>query len=195
MANQGCFQEYLLDPAYNYGHDPVVCFGDDVTMLDATMLDATDQASGSLMDMQGCVPYDRTTHLRPVRHINVNANASFEDVVAMLDAPAIQRTPRTNVTPTASAPPNGPPAELTYSGLDDVRMQKAPVLDSLSRTCDMSTSERPRNSFTRPTQTQYAAVGDWERNRALLTKLYREENKTLEEVKFIMKEQYGFNAT
>ncbi|KAH8882937.1 hypothetical protein GQ53DRAFT_664917, partial [Thozetella sp. PMI_491] len=44
-------------------------------------------------------------------------------------------------------------------------------------------------------QQGYASDRDWERHKALITRLYRDENKTLKEVMAIMLYKHGFHAT
>jgi hypothetical protein len=44
-------------------------------------------------------------------------------------------------------------------------------------------------------QTQWAASKDWEDYRGPITRLYRDENRTLRETMRLMEEVYGFRAT
>ena len=44
-------------------------------------------------------------------------------------------------------------------------------------------------------QQGYASERDWERHKGLITRLYRDENKTLKEVMAIMYHRHGFHAT
>ena len=46
-----------------------------------------------------------------------------------------------------------------------------------------------------PVRNQYPTSEDWDTSRPIFTQLYRAENRTLSEVKAIMKDTYGFNAT
>lgn len=43
--------------------------------------------------------------------------------------------------------------------------------------------------------TQYATADDWKKYRSEITKLYCDDNKTLREVRVVMRKRYGFNAT
>lgn len=177
MAYVGGFQEHLLDPAFPF---------------DVMMLDAVDQADASLTDNGDHLPYDEITHLLPEFPAEANFNASDEDGMAMLDAPAFQHV---DSTPAAITQPCLLSPERRNPGLGEVTMQEAPVFPSAPETSDMSRNESHMNSMAFPTQPRYATAEDWERNRALFTSLYRDQNKTLKDVMAIMREKYGFNAT
>jgi hypothetical protein len=179
MAYAGCFQEHLLDPAFPFELSQNISFGDDVMMLDAV-----DQADASLIDNGGHLPYDE-----------VNFNASYEDSMAMLDAPAFQCTPHMDFTPAAITQSCLLSSETRNPGLGEVTIQETPVFRSAPETSDTSRNESHMNSTAFPTQFRYATAEDWERNRALFTWLYRDQNMTLKDVKAIMREKFGFNAT
>lgn len=190
MAYAGGFQEHLLDPAFPFELSQDISFRDDVMMLDAV-----DQADAFLADNGGHLPYNEITPLLPEFPIEANFNASYEDGMATLDAPAFQCTPHADFTPTAITQSCLLSPETRNPGLGEVTMQEAPVFRSAPETSDMSRNESHMNSTASPTQFRYATPEDWERNRALFTSLYRDQNMTLKDVKAIMREKYGFNAT
>ena len=190
MEYAGGFQEHLLDPAFPFELSQNFSFRDDVMMLDAV-----DQAGASLPDNGGHLPYDEITYLLPEFPIEANFNASYEDGMATLDAPAFQCTPHVDFTPAAITQSCLLSPEIRNPGLGEVTMQEAPVFRSAPEMSDMSRNESHMNSMAFPTRFRYATAEDWERNRALFTSLYRDQNMTLKDVKAIMREKYGFSAT
>jgi hypothetical protein len=187
MEYAGDFQEHLLDPAFPFELSQDTSFRGDVMMLDAV-----DQTGASLPDNGGHLPYDEITHLLPEFPIEANFNASYEDGMAMLDAPAFQCTPHVDFTPAAITQSCLLSPEMRNPGLGEVTMQEAPVFQSAPETSDMSRNESHMNNMASPTQ---LTAEDWERNRALFTWLYCDQNRTLKDVQAIMREKYGFNAT
>jgi hypothetical protein len=190
MAYAGGFQEHLLDPAFPFELSQDIPFRNDVMMLDAM-----GQADASLTDNDGHLPYDEITPFPPEFPIEANFNASYENSMATLDAPAFQCTPHVDLTPAAITQSCLLSPEIRNPGLGEVTMQEAPVFQSAPETSDISRNESRMNSMALPTQFRHATAEDWERNRALFTSLYRDQNMTLKEVKAIMREKYGFNAT
>jgi hypothetical protein len=190
MAYAGGFQEHLLDPAFPFELSQNISFRDDVMALDAV-----DQADASLTDNGGHLPYDEITHLLPEFPTEANFSASYEDSMALLDASAFQCTPHVDFTPTAITQSCLLSPEIRNPGLGEVNIQEAPVSRSAPETSDMPRNESLMNGMVFPTQFRYATAEDWERNRALFTWLYRDQNMTLKDVKAIMREKYAFNAT
>lgn len=251
MANGRIFQDRFPDPASLPQHDPELCFGDDVTVLDATdqalgfptdtrgypSLDnmaglpahfpiafdfntsntdvtAVPDASvfpsashvhnltgdvnrvlGSHVDAGSQLSQDYSTYPLPMSHFNADFGAGYNNGMALLNAPFLQSTPYMEFTPTAVAQPYHLLPEIPDSELDNVHMLEAPVFHATSGVCDRIISEKRTNSMNIPVRARYATAEDWERNRALFTRLYRDENKTLKEVKSIMEERHGFFAT
>jgi hypothetical protein len=159
------------------------------------MLDATDQALGSLLDKGGHLLYDHTAYLPPTFPVNVDFDASYRDCMAMLDGRAFQSIPYVGNTFQAVAQLHHLPPEMTYSGFDNVCVQEAPALHAPLDAFDTAISESQMTGLTLPIQPRYATTEDWERYRALITQLYRDKKKTLKEVKSIMTERHRFNAT
>jgi len=190
MAYAGGFQEHFLNPAF-----PFDLFQDISSRDDVTMFDAVDQAGASLTDIGGHLLYDEITPLLPDFPIEANFNASYEDDMATLDAPAFQCTPHVDFTPAAIAQACFLSPEIRNPGLGEVTMQEAPAFRSAPETSDMPRNESNMNSMAFPTQPRYATAEDWERNRALFTRLYCDQNMTLKDVRAIMRERHGFNAT
>lgn len=128
----------------------------------------------------------------PFEHVQ---NTSFGDDVMMLDTPAFQRTPQADFTPAAIAQSYLLSPETRNPGLGEACTPKALVFRSAPEASDISRNESHMNSVAFPIQVRYATAQDWERYRALFTRLYCDENMTLKDVMSIMKEKYGFNAT
>lgn len=190
MAYSGGFQEHLPVPAFPFERVQNTSFGGGVTMLDVM-----DEVLGSMMDMGGYLPDEHTTHHVPAVPVGGEGLAGCQDGMAMLDAPAFQRTPQADFTPTAIAQSYLLSPETRNPGLGEVRTPKAPVFRSPLEASDISRNESHTNSMASPIQVRYATAQDWERYRTLFTRLYRDENMTLKDVKSIMRERYGFNAT
>jgi hypothetical protein len=190
MAYGGGFQEHLLVPAFPFERVQNTSFGDGVMMLDVM-----DEVLESMMDMGGYLPDEHTTHHVPAVPVGGEGLAGCQNGMAMLDTPALQRTPQAGFTPTAIAQSYLLSPETRNPGLGEVRIPKAPVIRSAPETSDISRNESHMNSMASPIQVPYATAQDWERYRTLFTRLYCDENMTLKDVKRIMKEKYGFNAT
>jgi hypothetical protein len=62
--------------------------------------------------------------------------------------------------------------------------------DAQSARSESSSPGRPTPPVTYP-----PSAKDWENHRRIFTDLYRVENKTLDQVMEIMKNEYGFKAT
>ena len=184
----GSFQEHLLDATFPFEHDVDISLGDY-----ATLLDITSQVWGDGTGM-GCYPLsDISTPLQPM--VTTNGDAHQGGDVAMLDVPLFQCAPRTDRAPTAIIQPHVVLPEVSHAILNDIHMQEIRDLRDSSNACDRTASRDHTRSSACPLHHQYATTEDWNRQRGLFTKLYLEENKTLNEVKSILKEQYGFNAT
>lgn len=169
-------------------HGTDVAFADDVNMLDAT-----NQAFGYAADAESYIPFSHITPLPPAAAARFGA--LHEGDVINLDVPAVQGTSQMDPPPPATTLPHCPPPEMTYSALNDTPLQRAPGLHISSNTCKTTVGQDDVKGNADPQQTQYATAEDWNRHRETFTKLYLEENKTLNEVMSIMKEQYGFKAT
>jgi hypothetical protein len=190
MAYWGGFQEHLLVPAFPFERIQNTSFGDDVMMLDAM-----DEVLGSMMDMESYLPDEHTAHHVPAVPLGGEGRAGCQNGMAMLDTPAFQRTPQADFTPGAIAQSYLLSPETRNPGLGEAYTPKALVFRSAPEASDISRNESHMNSVASPIQVRYATAQDWEWYRALFTRLYCDENMTLEDVKSIMKEKYGFNAT
>jgi hypothetical protein len=187
MAYGGCFQEHLLVPAFPFEHVQHTPSGNNVMVLDVM-----DGVLGSMMDTGSYLPYEHTAHLVPAVPMGGEGLASCQNGIAMLDAPAFQYTPQADFAPAAIAQSYLLSPETGNPRLGEVHVPEAPEFRIAPKTSDIS---RSMNSTAFPIQVRYATAQDWERYRALFTRLYCDENMTLKDVKSIMKEKYGFNAT
>jgi hypothetical protein len=78
---------------------------------------------------------------------------------------------------------------------EDVQMRETSNCQSRMDSHPIATSDFSNGTLTLPAQNRDPTTEDWEFYRPILTRLYRDENQTLEEVKSIMKATYGFHAT
>jgi hypothetical protein len=78
---------------------------------------------------------------------------------------------------------------------EDVQMREASNFQSWMDSHSIVTSDFSNRTLALPSRNRYPAAEDWEFYRPILARLYRDENRTLEEVKSIMKATYGFHAT
>jgi hypothetical protein len=148
-----------------------------------------------MMDMGGYLPDGHTTYRVPAVPVGGEGLAGWQNGTAMLDAPAFQRAPQAGFTPAAIAQSYLLSPKTRNPELGEVHTPKAPVFQSASEASDISRNESHVNSMASPIQVPHATAQDWERYRTLFTRLYRDENMTLKDVKGIMKEEYSFNAT
>ena len=182
------FQECPLDANFPFEYDSDMFLADH-----ATLPDATSQVSGGVTDVGCYLPFYDNTPLQPVATTNMGALQGGD--VAMMDVPVFQCAPQTEPTSTAITQAHVVLPGRSHPALNDTHMQEVPVFDDSSNAWDMSANQDHPSSSTRPLHIRYPTMEDWNRHRGLFTKLYLEENKTLNEVKSILKEQYGFNAT
>jgi hypothetical protein len=91
--------------------------------------------------------------------------------------------------------PSDAPALNQESFEDDVQMRETSNYQSRMDSHPIATSDFSNRTLTLPARNRCPTTEDWESYRPILTQLYRDENRTLEEVKSIMKATYGFYAT
>ena len=180
MANGGGFQAHFFGPAFLSKPDSYLCFGD--------------EAVDSMLDTGG-LDYDNYANPLPVFPSDVSTNASYGDVMLAIAAPAFPSTQEVDNMPQVGIQSHLRPPRIAYPETGDVNVQEAPVGHVHPEVPDETINDSHTTDLTSPVRTRYAIAEDWELHRALFTRLYRDENKTLKEVKSIMKEKYGFNAT
>jgi hypothetical protein len=189
MTTGDDFQDHLFDPAFLSEPDSYLCFGDDMTMFDVP-----DQTVDSLPDTGG-LHYDNYANLMQMLPSDVSADAGYSDAMLAIAAPAFPSTREVDNMLNVGIQPHLRPPRIAYLETGDVNVQEAPVAQVHPEVPDGTIKDSNMTGLIFPVRTRYATADDWERHRALFTRLYRDENKTLKEVKSIMKEKYGFNAT
>jgi hypothetical protein len=190
MAYGEGFQEHLFVSAFPFEHVQHTPSGNNMMVLDVM-----DEVLGSMMDMGSYLPYDHTAHLVPAVPVGGEGLIGCQNGTVMLDAPAFRCTSQADSTPAAIAQSYLLSPETRNPEWDTVRTPEAPVFRSAPQASDISRNESHMNSTAFPIQVRYATARDWERYRAIFTRLYCDENMTLKDVKSIMREKYGFNAT
>ena len=180
MANGGGFQAHFFGPAFLSKPDSYLCFGD--------------EAVDSMLDTGG-LDYDNYANPLPVFPSDVSTDASYGDVMLAIAAPAFPSTRDVDNMPEVGIQPHLRPPRIAYPETRDINVQEAPAAQVPPDVPDGTIEDSNMTGLIFSVQTRYATTEDWERYRALFKRLYRDENKTLKEVKSIMKEKYGFNAT
>ena len=78
---------------------------------------------------------------------------------------------------------------------EDIQMRESSNFHNQGHPHPIATSHFSNRALTHPTRSRYPTTEDWEFFRPILTRLYRDENRTLKEVKSTMEATYGFRAT
>lgn len=78
---------------------------------------------------------------------------------------------------------------------EDIQMRESSNSHNQVHSHPITTSHVSNRALTLPTRNRYPTTEDWEFFRPIFTRLYRDENRTLKEVKSIMEATYGFHAT
>jgi hypothetical protein len=180
MANGGDCQGHLFGQAVLSEPDLYLCFGDDVAMCDDP-----DEAIDVMLDTGG-VHDDNCANLMQILP---------SDISVAIAAPAFPSTRDVDNMPEVGIQPHLRPPRIAYPETCDINVQEASAAQVPPDVPDRTIEDSNMTGLIFPVRTRYATTEDWERYRALFTRLYRDENKTLKEVKSIMKEKYGFNAT
>jgi hypothetical protein len=180
MANGGDCQGHLFGQAVLSDPGSYLCFGDDVAMCDVP-----DEAIDVMLDTGGFHD-DNCANLMQMLP---------SDISVAIAAPAFPSTRDVDDMPEVGIQPHLRPPRIAYPETRDINVQEAPATQVPPDVSDGIIEDSNMTGLIFPVRTRYATTEDWERYRALFTRLYRDENKTLKEVKSIMKEKYGFNAT
>jgi hypothetical protein len=159
------------------------------------LFDATQRRATSVMEPTRCLPrYDSIAMPMFTR--------SFDEVESYLDLRSVCDGPDLNAVALKDDSINGgqtnlfllhPLYEQNASGT--FPLPRAPVPSDLIDTSGSMTSDCPVLESQVPLSNQYASGEMWDTYRATITKLYRDENRTLKVVMSVMKEKYGFKAT
>jgi hypothetical protein len=189
MANGGGFQENLSGPAFLSEPDPYLCFDGDVTMFDVPA-----EEGGSMLDTGG-IHYDICANPLPMLPSDVSADATYADAVLAIPAPAFTSTQEVDNIAEVGIQSRLPPPNIADPEPGDVNVQEAPVAQVHPELPDETIEDTNTTGLIFPVRTRYATAEDWEHHRAMFTRLYLDEKKTLKEVKSIMKDKYGFIAT
>lgn len=189
MANGGDCQGHLFGQAVLSEPDSYLCFGDDVAMCDVL-----DDAIDVMLDTGGFHD-DNCANLMQMLPSDISVDASYSDAMLAIAAPAFPSTRDVDNMPEVGIQPHLRPPRIAYPETRDINVQEAPAAQVPLDVPDGTIEDSNMTGLIFPVRTRYATAEDWERYRALFTRLYRDENKPLKEVKSIMKEKYGFNAT
>jgi hypothetical protein len=189
MANGGDYQGHLFSQAVLSEPDSCLCFGDDVAMCDVP-----DEAVDIMLDTGGFHD-DNCANPMQMWPSDISVDASYSDAMLAIAAPAFPSTQEVDNIPDVAIQPHFRPPRSAYPEIGGVDIQDAPVVQVHPEVPDGTIKDSNMIGFIFPVRNQYATAEDWDRHRALFTRLYCDKNKTLKEVKSIMKEKYGFNAT
>ena len=180
MANGEDCQGHLFGRAVMSEPDSYLCFGDDVAMCDDP-----DEAIDVMLDTGGFHD-DNCANLMPMLPSDINV---------AIAAPAFPSTRNVDNMPEVGIQPHLRPLRIADPETRDTNVQEAPAAQVPPDVPGGTIEDSNMTGLIFSVRTRYATAEDWEHYRALFTRLYRDENKTLKDVKSIMKEKYGFNAT
>ena len=164
----------------------------------ATMLEPMYWTPSHNMDLGSWLPQrDSIEDQLPLSvHNDLGTTYHFEGLTEF-DIPDFPHIPELNAMRTSATSTHLPEQSfaIQHSAMVDIQMSN--VLHSFGQ-LDSSvhpTIDLPQQNLTFPLRSQHPNAEDWEFYRTTITQLYLEENRTLKDVKAIMKDTYGFNAT
>jgi hypothetical protein len=137
------------------------------------------------------------TTLLPIGHINVDTHENRIDETVMPGAsPALNVVESEGKISISYRPQAQMPSPYVQNTPIVVSPAEVPVaLTSLADASDPVGEDMSTQRLRSCSHTQYATADDWKKYRSEITKLYCDDNKTLSEVRAVMRKRYGFNAT
>jgi hypothetical protein len=141
-------------------------------------------------------PY-QSRHIQQTFSANVGIGTFFNNGSIPLDIPPFSTSRRDSKT-AAIASPGHPSKQLMSTRnplIQDLRMIQVSRSSSETDSPSFATKDSLNHCSTLPMRHRHPNTEDWEFYRPIFTQLYRDENRTLKDVKSIMKNIYGFIAT
>ena len=158
---------------------------------DVSMYETTDWTTWQVDQAERCYHDIDSADMLPMYPVGVNNGLATGDVstfMASLDG-----------SDPALIAPDLYPSDVRLlnqkSFEEDVQMRETSNCQSRIDSHPPAISDSSNRILKLPARNRYPTTEDWEFYRPILTRLYRDENRTLEEVKSIMKATYGFHAT
>lgn len=164
---------------------------------DALMVEAMDWTTRQVDQAESCHRHFDAADILPTLPVDVNLDMLCNNDLVEGDVSAFTASLGGSDTAVIAADlyPSDVPLLTQKPFADDVPMREAPNSHSQMHLNPIATSDFSNRSFTLPARNQYPTTQDWEFYRPIFTRLYRHENRALEDVKSIMKATYGFHAT
>jgi hypothetical protein len=164
---------------------------------DASMPEAMDWTPWQSVDSGLCLPHQDSTFNFRTLPANADLGVLCNDDLIEFDisaSPGGLGKSDTTAT-TAYIHPSETPFSTQHPLVEDLQMLE--VLHSHSQLDSRSyaMSDSSDQVSTLPVPNRHPTTEDWEFYRPIFTRLYRDENRTLKDIKSIMRDIYGFNAT
>jgi hypothetical protein len=164
---------------------------------DAAMLDAADWMLWEDINGGFCLYQNDLTDIQPIPSANGGLAMIRYDGLATPELPGFPNGPEENVSKGSVADLRSSPTFLPAQylvGPDTSTMEQVYPPNQMGSSSN-ATSHIHEQILTFPIRSRYPCSEDWESYRPIITRLYIKEDKTLKEVKSIMKDVYGFVAS
>jgi hypothetical protein len=164
---------------------------------DALMVEAMDWTTWPVDQAESCHRHFDAADMLPTLPVDVNLDMLCNNGLAAGGVSAFTASLDGSDTAVMAADlyPSDVPPLTQKPCAEDVPMREAPKSHSQIRFHPIATSDFSNRAFTLPARNRYPTTQDWEFYRPIFTWLYRDENRTLRDVKSLMKATYGFHAT
>jgi hypothetical protein len=164
---------------------------------DASMFEAMDCTPWENGDGQACIPHQDWTEIQSTFYTIVDFGTICSDGLTALDDSAFPASlQESDMAATAAHEhPSGGSLSTQYPLVEDIQMTEVPHHHSQMYSLPFPTKDFANQFSTSPMRNRYPSTEDWEYYRPTITRLYRDENRTLRNVMSIMNEIYGFNAS
>jgi len=143
------------------------------------------------------LPPRHSTNIQQTFSIKSDLGTLCNDGSTALDFSAFSASPEKNDTAARAfhVHPSEQPVSTQHLLVEDLRIIEAPHSHYQMISPSIATNDSSNRFKALPLRSPCSNTDNWKLYRPTFTRLYRDENRTLKEVKSIMKDIYGFNAT
>jgi hypothetical protein len=143
------------------------------------------------------LPPRHSTNIQQTFSIKSDLGTLYNDGSTTLDFSAFSASPEKTDTAARAfhVHPSEQPVSTQHLLVEDLRIIETPHSYSQMISPSIATNDSSNQFKTLPLRNPCPNTEDWEFYRPIFTQLYRDQNRTLKEVKSIMKDIYGFNAS
>jgi hypothetical protein len=164
---------------------------------EASMLEAMDWTVWQSVDSGLCLPHHDSTFTFRSLPANADLGVLCNDDLTEFDisaSPGGLGKSDTTAT-TAYIHPSQTPFSTQHALVEDLQMLEVLHPHGQLESRSYAISDSSNQVSTLPVPNRHPTTEDWEFYRPVFTRLYRDENRTLKDIKSIMRDVYGFNAT